>query len=129
MDLDFSSALDAAEAIRRKRVSSSELTRRIFERIDRLNPKLNAFVHKLRDDALARARSLGALHGVLDMLNWIAAPTLTGCPATSAPIGRTAAGLPVNIQIMGPYQEDATPISFAGLMAQELGGFMRPPGY
>ncbi len=64
-----------------------------------------------------------------DMINWIAAPTLTGCPATSAPIGRTAAGLPVNIQIMGPYQEDATPIAFAGLMAQELGGFVPPPGY
>src|SRR5579863_3653973 len=73
-NLDFASALDAAEAIRRKQVSSLELTRRAFERIDRFNPKLNAFVYQLRDEALARAhtldealahgRSQGALHGV-----------------------------------------------------------------
>lgn len=64
-----------------------------------------------------------------DMANWIAAPTLTGCPATSAPIGSTAAGLPVGIQIMGPYWEDATPIAFAGLLSRELGGFAAPPAY
>ncbi len=65
----------------------------------------------------------------MDMLNWIAAATLTGCPATAAPVGRTEAGLPVGIQIMGPFWEDATPITFAGLLAREIGGFTAPPGY
>ncbi len=65
----------------------------------------------------------------MEMLNWIATPTLTGCPATAAPIGRTAAGLPVGLQIMGPYWEDATPIEFAALLADEIGGFEAPPGY
>jgi amidase len=37
--------------------------------------------------------------------------------------------LPVGIQIMGPYWEDATPITFAELLARETGGFMPPPGY
>jgi len=64
-----------------------------------------------------------------DLLNWIAAPTLTGCPATVAPVGRTDSGLPVGVQIMGPYWEDATPIAFAGLLAREVGGFTSPPGY
>jgi len=64
-----------------------------------------------------------------DMLNWIAPATLTGSPATVAPIGQTKAGLPVGIQIMGPYWEDTTPIIFAGLLAEELGGFTTPPGY
>jgi amidase len=41
----------------------------------------------------------------------------------------TKAGLPVGIQIMGPYWEDATPIPFAGLLAEELVGFTAPPGY
>jgi amidase len=50
-------------------------------------------------------------------------------PATVAPIGRTAQGLPVGIQIMGPFLEDATPISIAGLLADLLGGFEPPPGY
>jgi amidase len=65
----------------------------------------------------------------MDMLNWIAAPTLTGCPATVAPVGRTPQELPVGIQIMGPFWEDATPITFADLLSKEAGGFVPPPGY
>jgi amidase len=64
----------------------------------------------------------------VELLNWIAHPTLTGCPATSAPAGFTPEGLPVGIQIMGPYGEDATPIAFAELLAGEIGGFWPPPG-
>jgi amidase len=65
----------------------------------------------------------------LDITPWIAAPTLTGCPATVAPVGRTTAGLPVGIQIMGPYLEDATPIEFARLIAGVTGGFEPPKGF
>jgi amidase len=65
----------------------------------------------------------------MEMLNWIAAATLTGCPATVAPLGLTPEGLPVGIQIMGPYGEDATPIRFAELLAREIGGFTPPPAY
>lgn len=65
----------------------------------------------------------------LDITPWIATATLTGCPATVAPVGRTAAGLPVGLQIMGPYLEDATPIEFARLLADVAGGFEPPPGY
>ena len=54
---------------------------------------------------------------------------LTGCPATVAPAGKTPQGLPVGIQILGPYLEDATPIRLAGLLAKEHGGFTPPPGY
>jgi amidase len=64
-----------------------------------------------------------------DMERWIAHATLTGCPATIAPVGRGEDGLPVGLQIMGPYWEDATPIIFAKLLAQILGGFVAPPGY
>jgi len=64
-----------------------------------------------------------------NLLSWIAAPSLTGCPATVAPVGKTAAGLPVGIQIMGPFWEDATPLTFAELLAQETGGFTPPPGF
>src|SRR5262244_2923128 len=73
-DLGFASALRAAEAIRSKEVSSVELTRLIFERIDRYNPQLNAFAYQLREEALSRARnadeaqsrgeSLRVFHGV-----------------------------------------------------------------
>jgi amidase len=72
--------------------------------------------------------SAGPRH-YMDMLNWIAPATLTGCPATVAPVGRTKDGLPVGIQIMGPFWEDATPITFADLLSKEVGGFVPPPGY
>jgi amidase len=65
----------------------------------------------------------------LDITPWIAPATLTGCPATVAPAGRTRAGLPVGIQIMGPFLEDGTPIEFARLMADVVGGFIPPKGY
>lgn len=65
----------------------------------------------------------------MDMLNWISPATLTGCPATVAPVGRTPDGLPVGIQIMGPFWEDATPIAFAELLSHEIGGFVAPRGY
>jgi amidase len=71
-------------------------------------------------------RSLGSRpYG--DLMSWIPPATLTGCPATAAPIGQTAAGLPVGVQIMGPFWEDATPIAFADMLAKEIGGFSPPP--
>ena len=63
------------------------------------------------------------------LLPWMVTASLTGCPATIAPVGRTGAGLPVGIQIMGPFWEDATPIQFADLLGREIGGFEPPPGY
>jgi amidase len=33
------------------------------------------------------------------------------------------------LQAIGPYLEDRTPIRFAALLAQEIGGFSKPPGY
>ena len=65
----------------------------------------------------------------LDITKWISIATLTGCPATSAPVGRTPAGLPVGLQIMGPFLEDATPIEFARGIADVVGGFEPPKGY
>jgi amidase len=65
----------------------------------------------------------------LDVLRWISVATHSGCPATVAPIGSTRSGLPVGMQIMGPFLEDATPISIAGLMADLVGGFNPPPGF
>jgi amidase len=65
----------------------------------------------------------------MDQLGWISFATLTGCPATIAPVGHTKGGLPVGIQIMGPFMEDATSIKLAELMVQTTGGFAAPPGY
>ena len=70
----------------------------------------------------------GAQHA-MDLLKYISPATLTGCPATTAPAGLSKSGLPVGLQIVGPYLEDGTPIRFAQLLAREIGGFQAPPGY
>ena len=49
-------------------------------------------------------------------------------PATVAPIGRTPAGLPVGLQIVGPYLEDRTTIDFARRLGAVIGGYEPPPG-
>jgi len=65
----------------------------------------------------------------MDFLAYVSPASLTGCPATTAPAGLSKSGLPVGIQIAGPYLEDATPIVFAQLLAREIGGFRPPEGY
>jgi amidase len=57
---------------------------------------------------------------------WAAPATGAGLPATVAPIGRTESGLPIGVQIIGPYLEDPTPIQFAQLLEQAFGGFVPP---
>jgi len=71
----------------------------------------------------------GGAQPFLNMLAYISPATLTGCPATTAPAGLSKSGLPVGIQIVGPYLEDGTPIRFAQLLAREIGGFRPPKGY
>jgi amidase len=64
-----------------------------------------------------------------DQLVWPGVATAPGLPATAAPIDRSDTGLPIGVQIVGPYLEDRTTIAFAELMEREFGGFAPPPGY
>lgn len=60
---------------------------------------------------------------------WSAFASLSGLPATIAPIGKTRAGLPGGIQIVAPMWEDGTSIQFAALLVDQVGGYTAPPGY
>ena len=48
---------EMAKELKAKKVSSEELTRTFLERIERHNPKLNAFITVLKEQALAEARA------------------------------------------------------------------------
>ena len=74
-ELAFLSATQLAAKIQSGEISSEELLRLYFERIDRYNGDLNAIVVQRRDEAVAAAKKadqeiaegsdqLGALHGV-----------------------------------------------------------------
>jgi len=72
--LYYSSAAALAHAIRTKQVSSEEVVKACLDRIEEVNPKLNAVVQLVAEDALANARKAdagvargefkGPLHGV-----------------------------------------------------------------
>src|SRR5688500_15638544 len=55
-DIAFLSAVETARAIRAKRISPVEAVQAYLARIDRLNPKLNAYITVTADAALATAR-------------------------------------------------------------------------
>jgi aspartyl-tRNA(Asn)/glutamyl-tRNA(Gln) amidotransferase subunit A len=73
-DLLFRSLSDIAEQIRRKDVSPVEVTRAVLDRLERLNPRLNAFMTNLGAQAVESAQRAeqeiaarqprGPLHGV-----------------------------------------------------------------
>jgi len=60
---------------------------------------------------------------------WTRIAVVSGLPATVAPVGFSASGLPVGIQIIGPRLEDLSTIAFAKGLSKIVGGFRAPPGY
>ncbi len=62
-----------------------------------------------------------------DQLSWPGIATLPGLPATAIPLGLSPEGLPVGVQIVGPWLEDRTPLKLAELIEREFGGFVAPP--
>lgn len=91
-----------------------------------------AFPHDQQRDRTERTL---VVHGRVEEFNthvpgfWAGIANLPYLPSTVAPAGRTAAGLPVGVQILGPYLEDHTTIEFARLLAQVTEGFVPPPAY
>ena len=73
-DLTFFAAVEMARQIREKKISATELAEAHLAKIERLNPKLNAFVQvdaervrreaRQADAALMSGQGLGPLHGV-----------------------------------------------------------------
>jgi amidase len=62
-----------------------------------------------------------------DLIGWSALIGSAYLPVTVPPIGRTADGLPVGIQVVAPYLHDRTALAFARCMADVLGGYEAPP--
>lgn len=61
-----------------------------------------------------------------ECLAWTGLIGLPYLPSTVVPVGRVD-GLPVGVQVVGPYLEDRTPLFVAGRLAEALGGYEPPP--
>jgi amidase len=69
----------------------------------------------------------GSTRPYLDLVWWTILIGMAYLPSTVVPAGRTADGLPVGIQVVGPYLEDRTTIAAAHVVADRLGGITPPP--
>ncbi len=87
-----------------------------------------AYPHDHSEPQEARRISIdGKDYPYTDQLAWPGIATLPGLPSTAIPLGLSPAGLPVGVQIVGPWLEDRTPLKLAELIEREFGGFVPPP--
>jgi amidase len=122
----------AADYARRARLRAS--WRAFFREFDALICPIlptAAFPHDHEPDQERRKLIVnGAEQPYVDMLLlWPGVATLPGLPATAVPAGRTAEGLPIGVQIVGPWLEDRTTLELARLIELEFGGFVPPPAF
>jgi aspartyl-tRNA(Asn)/glutamyl-tRNA(Gln) amidotransferase subunit A len=89
---DLATIFELAQRLRRKEISPVDITQACLERIEQLNPKLNAFITVMAESALAEARAAegeilrgqwrGPLHGVpialKDLIDTAGIPTTAG---------------------------------------------------
>ena len=97
-----------------------------------------AYQHDLRGDETGNPIHVGAARDMivncrsyqyLDRLQWPSLATVANLPATAVPTGRFIDGVPMGVQVIGPYLEDRTPLRFAQLVERALGGYQVPPAY
>jgi amidase len=139
------SATDAAGALRRKEVSARELTGMLLERIDAIDPALNAVVAlcpeaalaeaAAADEALARGDETGPLHGVpmtiKDAFYVAGLPTTWGNPAFEGAVADRDATVVRRLRRAGAILVGKTNVAFMlgdfGQTANELHGVTSNP--
>ena len=62
-----------------------------------------------------------------DLIGWSALIGSAYLPATVPPVGRTADGLPIGVQVVAPYLHDRSALAFARCITEVLGGYEPPP--
>ncbi len=114
-----------------RRTKLQRACRGLFSEIDVLLTPVAAFTaphHNTRGNLYTRSlRVDGKRRQHTDHFSWMALATTADLPATSAPVGITPEGLPVNVQIIGDHLDDRATINFAELLAEVQGGFQPPP--
>ena len=89
-----------------------------------------AFPHL--QDGNFRSRQLlvgGEPRPYLSVVFWTGMFGVLGLPVAVPPVGHTADGLPVGVQVVTPYLRDRDAIRTADLIAGAAGGYAVPPGF
>lgn len=89
-----------------------------------------AFRHDQDGDVYTRTIDInGEVRPYLDNLAWTG--LVAGLPSAVPPLGPTASGLPVGVQVVAPYLHDRTAVRVAGLITEAVdgAGYRVPPGF
>jgi amidase len=116
------SSMSLAEVIEqeRRRMDARTKWQQYFEEVDVFVCPTSFTAAFRHDDRPFEERTITTSYGEQRydaQVFWIAHASLTGHPALSMPIGETSEGLPVGAQVIGPWHEDDTAITFAELLA------------
>ena len=113
-----------------RRLQIREQWRQFFERFDVILLPVQprpAFPHDHSTPMMARTVEIdGARRTYLDLTGWIGPAGAGFLPATVVPIGLAEDGLPVGVQVVGPYLQDRTTLQAGQLIARLRGGCPRP---
>lgn len=69
----------------------------------------------------------GATRPYSDIVRWTILTGMAYLPVTVPPIGLDSSGLPVGIQVVGPYGGDRSTMWMAATIADLMGGYVAPP--
>jgi len=86
-----------------------------------------AFDHNHEPDMYNRTITVdGVDRKYFELTVWPSVATLPQLPSVAIPIGQNAEGLPIGVQVIGPYLEDYTPIAFAQAIEGVCSGYTPP---
>jgi amidase len=119
------------QQLSQRRLAIKRQWARLFTRFDVVlaPPAPVAFLaHDHGPDLHARTLTVnGEACPYLDFLVWAALASGGDLPALSAPVMRSAGGLPLGVQIIGPAGGDHQVIAVGRMLEQITGGFVAPP--
>lgn len=94
---------------------------------------LPAFPHQVDDDPTGVINRTVMIAGTEvphgELIYWCGLIGVAYLPSVVVPVGRTAAGLPVGVQVVADFHQDRTALAVAQRVTDALGGFEAPPGY
>jgi amidase len=87
-----------------------------------------AFPHDQDGDIGTRTIDIdGVSRPHMSTVGWCGLFSVLGLPSVVIPVGRTAGGLPVGMQVVAAHGNDHVAVAFARHAAQVLGGYTPPP--
>jgi amidase len=86
------------------------------------------FPHNQEGDLASRTLICnGEARPYIDIIRWTILSGMSYLPVTVPPIGTGSSGLPIGIQVVGPYGSDYRTIRLAGHLSRLCGGYQPPP--